>query len=471
MISPWEMHSAEIISAVMEDRNIAEELAWRQGLQAEHLTADGIYRVVWKTILEILPEKGMPTTPDIIWTKNQNIIDLGALYQIKDSYSIGKDHALQSCSEVKRISKRHRQLEAVTKAQVALTRGDDSDPIITQLVRQLSASDTEVIQSTVIKDIVERINARIDAGEVQSIIPTHIPWLDAMMNGGLRPKRLIAIGGADKSRKTTLLRNIILNTLRNRTPSGWEFKQNISFALMAFENDQEITTFDFIAMLMFEYLREKGETDTYVGSVMAHELCDAETIERMYETYRKSKIHPLMAAAIEYALEHIEQMNISIYDSATANGGLDTIDDLIRVTNMHTTLFAGKEIVVAVDYAQLAEDTGDTYKDMKRFSKAMLNKATTQRVTVIALSQYNEEAKKARAQGIETGTVGTKGGGDLAQAVHNYFDVQYDSDNDDTRLKVTMPRARRGKGGKKSRQDFIIHPPSGYITGTRANSR
>ena len=135
-------------------------------------------------------------------------------------------------------------------------------------MHDLSMERAVEVRSARTGDIIDRIRDEITKGIQTQVTPTGILWLDAELKGGLRSRRYIALGAREKGRKSTMLRNILLGAAREF--KGWQRqkdmrmvpmyipREGVSIALLAYENDQQITTWDFVSMLAYEYLYYRG---------------------------------------------------------------------------------------------------------------------------------------------------------------------------------------------------------------------
>lgn len=238
-------------------------------------------------------------------------------------------------------------------------------------------------------------------------------------------------------------------------------------AFLCYENDQEISYYDMVAMYAYEYLMAKGKHQVVIATapvVMSGEQMDGEIIQTAYENGKLDTWMDVSQEAVRWAMDTVDLLPINVYDSQPENGNLHDLESLKQVIEMHKQVVVkpDQHFVVAVDYAQLVEHIGKDYEDMKAFSKQLLWTCQHYDATVIALSQLNEATNyaKAAAGGKRTvDHVGTKGGGSLEAAVHNYFTTSYNRDRPDY-LTVEQSRARRSPSKRK---EFEVHPPSGLI--------
>jgi hypothetical protein len=290
--------------------------------------------------------------------------------------------------------------------------------------------------------------------------------MDDQMKGGLRSGRYYVFGGSEKGRKTSAIRNIILQSARRWTPEGFVPREDVNIVMLPFENDQGITTWDFVGMLAYEYLAFNQLSEVLWQNKPIHYLCNGEDIQMFVE---EDAIPGEMAyrEAIQYGIDTLARLNIFIYDSKDENGGLRRFSDLERVVNMHHTscVQPGQHEIYIVDYAQLVLNEGKLFEDTRLLSGYMLHDiATGMNATAIALTQFNRETNKAKKKGEDTGDVmGTRGGADMEQDCHMYYEVEYDGEKSPGRIKLALRRARRAAGARSNTVEHYIHPASGYM--------
>lgn len=308
-------------------------------------------------------------------------------------------------------------------------------------------------------------SAYVEANEQFFLTPTYLDWLDVLLGGGLRSKRMIAIGGKQKGRKSSVLRNILLGLARDDRQRP---NTNVSIALLNYENDRVITYFDFVAMLAAEWVWKHKHWNKPVrglaGEPKIQDTLNAEKIQRIVTSRQLERWDALQQQAITYALTAMNALPLYIYDSEPMNGNLKTLDDLQGVAQLHRfrDVKPHQHYILAVDYAQLVGNGGTDYDDMRAFSTKMLELAQTLNCTVLALTQFNEAYNKDRASGIDDNYIGTKGGGTLEATVQSYLVTHYDEDRPHE-ITLKMARQRRGQAGKRTKTTFPLHPVTGWM--------
>lgn len=478
--SAWELHSQLLVGGLLKNnRKLYEKVRFAEQVSGEDLYPNGSYRAIFAILDDCYANK-LALTPEVVWKESGREIPLDWLTELSRQ-DLDESTVISSSRLILDLAARHDKLAAIHEAAREMmdekkSHIDTSKRLIERLT---SRSNVRALPSRG-WDILERAKQRADEGEVRHLTNTGIQWLDNMLRGGLREQRFLAIAGNEKSRKTTWVRNIILGALRENTntdpdlPPQFEPRESVDVLFLGLENSQQITTFDFVAMLMYEYLHfYRDPNDEFIPGVTFGEMCNGEDAEDAYVSNAWVNWPDDLKAAMLYALAQMKKMNLYILDSGAETGNLKSFDDMMNSLrrHMHTVADPRVHTIIVVDYAQLAKKFYRIYEDMSLFSNEMLRVANDYKTTVIALSQNNRTYKKERANDVDANVLGTAGGGDLENAVHAYMEVQYDSDENENLLKIFMRRMRRGKSSRKSYQDYIIHPPSGYIISNQNQRR
>jgi hypothetical protein len=467
----WLTHSRMVISGLLNADSIGfGKILFEQALNSDDLCPDEENLGYMLSIIrDALYPTGLPFTSENIAAESNGKITPFTVSGLR-KMNVSVDQALSSARYVKGYANRERRLRQIADAQRQLQDGKlNPDEVAINLVMQLTSTSSQMIQSPRMGDIIRREKERRTAEILPISTMLHSGWLNKALNGALKAARFIGIAGAEKQRKSTLLRNIILQACRiseGRTDGIPRFTPNnkVVVALMAFENDQRITTYDFMAMLAFEWLYYHEKHKIVAGGMALGDYCDGETMEELYLSGEWEKIDSAFKRAVQYAEGFCSEMEIYIYDRRPGNGGLRSFKDYRRCYEMFLALHPDRNIhkIICVDYAQLVMNSNDIYKDLLEFSLDAVDLAISREVTVIALSQLNQEYKKTSKEMAAADVLGTKGGGSLGEGVHNYLETKYDQDAPDT-LTVRLRRARRTSAGKDMFCDYKIHAKSGLI--------
>lgn len=350
-------------------------------------------------------------------------------------------------------TERRRLLDETSQANRLLAReGSDPEPVIQRLGAALKQTRYGQTFKSKVGDIV-------DEREDEVILsPTRIPVLDRLLNGGMRTKRLIAIGGRQKGRKTTFAREVSLNLLFdvNLKP-----KKKANIAFLCFENDQWSTTWDFVATLAANILHKQGKLDEKANLLVSEILMEAYPRSRV-DTAAPFFSWPIdIQHAVEQAVKLIHEVDLFVYDRSKAGGKLSDVDSVERIiaSHLYNNVKAGQHPVFVVDYAQIINHSGDLYNHMSSLSGKCIEWVSEYACTLLCLSQFNEAYNKEAASGVQIDYVGTKGGGDLESACHTYITTGYNSEFPD-QLSIHVKRQRRGGTGSF---DLYIHPATGHI--------
>ena len=472
--SSWITKAQRVIGTLLYDReDWFAKAVYGTGLKVTDMPDTEYFRLTLQTMLEIKQEKVVIITPENIWTYSGKQVPVEWCQEMQGYHNVDLLELVSDAKLCIRLGERaQRYTVTVAAATNYLDETKDEREITRRLVHDLSIERAVEVRSAKSGAIIDRIREEITKGVQTQVTPTGILWLDAELKGGLRSRRYMALGAREKGRKSTMLRNILLGASRQFV--GWKRqadmrmvplygpRENVSIALLAYENDQQITTWDFVSMLAYEYLHYRGLDKDGIG-----EACNGEDVQSGFESGEWKRWPKPLYEAVLWAIAEYEQLPLYIYDSQPENGGLRTYDDMVRIINMHRGSVAQENdhLIIAIDYAQLVHDTYRIFEDLQKFSNTCLATATGMNSTVIALTQFNRETNKMNARKEDTGDVmGTRGGADIEQDVHNYFEIIYDVEkNGDDKLEVRHRRARRGKSSRNRRQMFNIHPASGLI--------
>jgi len=436
----------EIIGAILHgQREMFETVYLVEHLRAEDLPTMG---EVYKSI-ETLYASGMTITPENL-TSN---FSKSELQYLKDTFYGDERSVRASCRFLITDTERRKLLGKVQGAEKRLVKeGVDPEGVIKELGEALKVTRINEVFQTHVSEIVNRTESEV------ILSPTRLTELDRLLNGGLRTRRLVVIGGRQKGRKTTVIREVSLSLLFDHKLKPRD-KANITF--MCFENDQWSTTWDFVGSLAAKILDSQGRLDEKAN------LLSSEILMEAYPRSRVDKAAPFfqwpadIQKAVVQAVSLIAEANLFIYDRSKEGGKLSDVDSIERVIASHSYNFLkeGQHPIFVIDYAQLVKHNSDLYIHMSNLSSQCIEWVNKYGCTIVCLSQFNEAYNKETASGVQTDYIGTKGGGDLESACHTYITTGYNSDTPD-RLSIHVKRQRRGGTGNF---DVRIHPTTGHI--------
>lgn len=515
-MSAWEMHTRAVIGAMLADPEIIDTIAHGDGLEPLDLYGgkESPYGLLYSIILNDVYKEGLEVSPETVSAVTDKAWTVESLYDILYEAKTEKQ-ARTSATLCKEFAVRWNKILVLREAIGDLENiANDRNRILSHVVREMSKSDAVAMKSTRIGDVFMDMVESYGKNRRRTIItPTGFSWLDSkkIMSGGLRTARFIGIGGEEKNRKTTLARNMVLGVLREKqglvplpivevNPVTGEYKvtqdksrkipyrkvrENVAVAFLAYENDREITTLDFIAMVMYEYMvYAKTSRKPWPGTsdkTMA-DYCDGETVQDAlakgdfdWDSELTDEQFGNFAAMIKhmprdwqdalfYAFLSLRGANLHTYDRDKQYGGLRGFAEMNQVVNRFSYDYSDPNIhkVIVIDYAQLVKGNGSLFENMSQFASEGLEIAMNKNATVIALSQFSRQGKRDQRT-MPMDVLYTKGGADLEQAVQNYFQVVYNNEERPTALSVIQRRARRGGGGMHMRQTYDIHPASGLM--------
>lgn len=296
------------------------------------------------------------------------------------------------------------------------------------------------------------------------VCSTNMRWFDFLFDGGFRPRQHFAIAAPEKSRKTSLARNLVLRAARSGDMSS--AAKNISILFAAFENDRFITAYDFAAMLAMEYLTSHaaGVINARVGKLYTHEYCAVDKM-RQYHKGAPPSFPAELRLAYQYAFDQVSMLNntLYVYDQSREGGDLRSLNALKDCIVEHNVLRRKEDqtLLICVDYLGLVEVPGkNRYEAQSEITQSLQADSVDKGACVMSLAQYTRSATKDRNRNGDDGIIPVDSNPDLARAVQHFFQTGVHPDNDEV-LDVEMIVARRKPG--KMKQMYVIHPPSGYI--------
>jgi replicative DNA helicase len=479
-----DVHAIVIGGLVRGDMQTTSRVMFGSGLLRSDFPTD--LQPLYDGIVNTMKEGTVPT-PETVWINSGKVLaldEIRGMVQFAANYS--DDALISNAKAVITMADRQGTHTEIQKALMDI----QNERIAPSLVREnlaaaLARSRASEIQPADTLSIRDRIKARMGKGELQPL-PSSIEWLNVMTNGGFRPRRLIGIGGGEKSRKTTLVRNILMSIMRKAvSPKPGAFgsveyipRPDVSVAFLAFENDQETTMLDFVSMLAMENLWNGGMgrsvCESVYGNIPYYAMLNPELILTAMDNGKIDKWPAQLRLAIDWAWEAVTKLPLSIYDMNPQNGGLYDDADMSRVMNMHNALVAdGKKYkIIVVDYLSLvATPKRSAYEGQTEVVARLLHSANAQDTTVFALAQYSRGYQRDGEDKKQQKTVGTDNSPALERSCHHYFEVAYDEEHPQL-LTAKQVRARRAAGGKNSNMKklFWIHPISGLVLSAYENN-
>lgn len=424
--SAWVLKSMRVLGTLLYyNEEWFDKAVYGTGLKISDFPPIEHFRVCFETMLAIRKDKNVLISAENVWTYSGRQCDMEWLGNVQAQHDSDLLELVSDAKLVVKLGQRAWRLEKAEAAAAAYRdESKDEEEITKRLIQDMSVMRAVEIRDASAHGIIDRIREELNAGIRTFVTPTGIDWLDKELKGGLRSKRYIALGAREKGRKSTALRNALLGASRvflhwQEVEGGhlvpiYEAREHVSIALFAFENDQQITIWDFIAMLTYEYLYYRGmDGERFDYERTIGDLCNGEDLQSGFEsgdwaTWKSENLRD----AIVWGVHEAEQLHLYIYDSQPENGGLRTIDDLKRIIAMHRGSIAldDDHLIFALDYAQLVRGSGNMFEDLRETSATGLATATGMRSTFITLTQFNRDTNKSNAKKEDTGDVmGTRG--------------------------------------------------------------
>ena len=243
---------------------------------------------------------------------------------------------------------------------------------------------------------------------------------------GLRPGHIWMITAPYKGRKTTLMRNLVLQACRS----------GASVDVFALEGTETGTYAGLTAMLATEKLLTWG--------------CREQAF--LSETFiMRGQRSPDQEQAISEARAELNKWNLRIYD---ARKGITNPDKLLHFIKRDRFMFDLG--VYAVDYLQLLGE-GKLFDRIESATHHLQQVTVEERLTALILAQLNEATIWQKD---ESYSPGVKGGGDPAAAADFLIRTKYDGATAPDILTVQLKLARHARPGT---QRYVINPQSGLI--------
>ena len=451
-----QLHEPTVVGCLlnMGDRQTIEEVCFVAGL----LPTDFSNRelgTVYGFILQAYEENITPN-PETIFTLSRQTLPLEWLRELSNTPFLLPEELLSHARMIVRQAEVRETTKTLVGGLEAIQSNRDIDEVRDELMHRLARNRGGETLNSSIAAIFERHKAH--RGNLY-VTPTHLPWLDDWLKGGLRSRRFIAIAGPQGGRKSTWARNIALYAARDvyKRP-----RDTVAIAWLAYENDQVISAYDFAAMCAVEWLAENGHWNAKAGSKLIREMMDAESLSYAVEENVLDSWPDLARQAAEVGMERAQSLPIEIYDAGEETGALTNRLAMHRLINSHKWSNEGKHCIYIVDYAQLVRENGRLFEDMEILARDCLHLVRRLNCTLILLSQFNEEYNKDLAKGqAGKGYQGIKGGGDIKAGVHNLMTVEYNDEISPDQLHVKSGKARRGK--TTTSKIYTIEPTSGLV--------
>lgn len=442
----WELAADDVLAVVYAEQNALEQAAFDSSLQPEHMPTEA-HRAAYRAIIQ-LRTAGEPVHDTTVLEYSGGKVTLDWLLQRVSLYDPTRtgDVFLENVRLVYRHGEKHLKIQRLRRALEDLQRTSDDEPVITELLAELTQSSKGAIKGETAGEHGRDFRAYMNQ-EPDKLMTTGIRWLDDL-TGGITQRRLWWIGGAYKSRKTTFALNIMLSSLL--------VNPLLSVAMLSKEVPAEDINAQLVAMLATAYMKDKGlyrATDT---------LISAENLKLARKRYRAWG-EPYVEA-VDWAIDTYWKLEkrFRVYDASPERGGLSDHASIKRVVSRDMGLYGGS--LYFLDYLQLFDAPGNGIFERVSYLSRMLQTITLSNpITMFVLAQLNEATVQSAQDNYSPGV---KGGGDPAQTANYFLTTHYKQgqfDEDDHKLPVNMRLSKHGRGGAKVRETLDIHPASGLV--------
>lgn len=467
-ISLWQ-NIADVTLAVLlqqfEDK-LFERALWYHSLLPQHFPPLDHYQTVWSAIIS-LRERGDVVTPQTVYSMCEGKVKLE---WIMLKYSLYDDLQAEAFdSNVRRLidfGVRYIDLVNVREFERRIVGAPDRRELASWLITKLSENGYAEPGDPTFSGLLKIVEDDMEL-EPPKIVSTGIGWLDRAI-GGFVPGALYVVAGRFKDRKTTLSRNMTLGAAR----SGG----SVTFA--SYEVSQKNMLYDHLAMLAVEHLWREGQYSDVEflpggGSRLLADTFNGKTLQLTRNKYRewdKRKRN-----AWEYAKEEARAIGnaVRVYDRSQNGGQIYDPPSLkIKVKADRDTYGAGIGQVLLVDHIQIVGDTAiDLTPRTERYMNELQELAASEDITVVVLSQLNEQTVKGQGKRGEKSnrTPGGKGSGALHSACDVFLVTRYGlKDGEIVRpdwLDVNVALSRFTEAHSEYTERLQMHPASGMILG------
>lgn len=390
-----------------------------------------LHRRVYAAILELTKAA---VVPNVYTVSDKTGLPLAELQRLAAGFSTKQSREVIYSAELLVKAAGYRELYGLHGAareviEEAETKGSDPNEVklfCAQLMTENLNRNKD--ESPRIDEVSKRFDAEVaalDSGEAGIDLGPTLRFLQDKALG-LRPGHIWMITAPYKGRKTTLMRNLVIQACR----------EGASVSVFALEGTETGAYAGLTALLATERLIAWGCPDEAVLS---------ETF--ILRGYRSD----VQQQAIAEARTELDGWNLRIYD---ARKGIAQPDKLLRYIKRDRFLFGLN--VYAVDYLQLLGE-GKLFDRIESTTHRLQQVTVEERLTALILAQLNEATIR---ESEDTYSPGVKGGGDPAAAADFLLRTKYDGKSAPGVLTVELKLARHARPGK---QRYAINAPSGLI--------
>ena len=392
-----------------------------------------LHRSIYTAIIDLTRED---IVPNIHTVSERTRIPIEALQEISKRFNTKANKEVRYLAEVVAREATWRRInEALDSAkELAAEKPTDIEGFVFLSVEMItSTSESKDERDPAVPSVNERLDGEIQQfaalrdGELIGYT-TGLKWLD-IKAGGLSPSHMWVISAPYKGRKTSLLRNFIVDAC----------SAGASFDVMALEGDQNSTAASLRAMVATDILAAQGLTEEMALSELM--------VKRGMHTREQRD-------ALEKARKIVDGWNLRIYDGHDRISAVESIAYKVKRDK-----FLHGLNIIALDYIQLLGD-GKLFERLEHSTHIMQRLAVEEGITVILLAQLNESTIWSMGKPEESYSPGVKGGGDVPAAADFLLRTTYNGNETPDRLGLQMKLARHAQPGEI---EYKINKQSGRI--------
>lgn len=362
-------------------------------------------------------------------------------------------------STLREYGERAYAIDKLNAGITALTSGDSrgQDAVISETIGSLMTSGADKIKHETAIEMGNDFESFMHEAPERTI-KTGVEVVDHWI-GGIAVGEFMAIVGAMKQRKTTLLLNMLINMAR----------EGHSCSLMMFESNKRMINASLVAMLAMEWVLGHnlyGKPDIAANG-QSYGNCEQIWVKSLVKLQRNFfTLGKYRAEAVRYGISEFKKLeaNLRIYDRSKDGGGLTDAASLYRLALRDKALYDTE--FIGADHAQRIKEQGKSdYENLLVTVPFMETLARREDMAICLLAQLS--ADKAEGTG-DSHASGVRGGTILDEAVDSMFSIVYRGKSDGGRqpndvLKITAQQSRYGDGGAGTSAYIAIDPNTGFF--------
>jgi len=456
--TPWQTTADEVLAVLLQDEKAHDRARFEWQVDERHFPP-GAHREVFRAV-DDLRLKNRPVHPAALHDACNGKVDvawLGGLFMLYSEALTGEVFRT-NVENMKARGQSFMDIQSMTWAIEAL-RGAATHEARQQVVADVLTALGNEAHATLLPATAlesgERFEALMAAAPPKTL-PTGIRWIDNL-TGGMQHGQIWWIAAPYKMRKSSLMRNILINAVRG----------GASVTLAALEGSQSLVIAQLVAMFAAEWLLQHGHFHAVDKQGLPLNAISAALLLRLRQRY-KTQLDPRQVAAVGYGIQEYKRLGdrLRIYDRTPENGGLGSLTSIETMLRRDVKKY-GMDVCF-IDYMQLIGAGRSSYfENVAHISQRLQQLAGSHNIAQVVLAQLNEEAVRTS---VESHSPGVKGGGDPAATADFLFTTKYGerTDGDDSpppdRMRITLKLARHASMGQW--KEFTIHPSTGLLLPT-----